>query len=211
MAEMIQPSNGSVSITGHAPSIDQRRNFAVSHMKAARHFAEILAVHEAQHIGAGWGEHYDKCRWLASATIILSVAAIEAAIDETEDDLDLPQEFANAICKATIRDRVQALLIVKNCELLDNGAEPTQSAELLRAIRNALVNPRAEWDSAKKKNKSLSERIVSAQLPLSPFEQSQDLAFPVGCMSAGVAAWATATASEYINEFRQRLSLSQLM
>ncbi|HEX4198040.1 MAG TPA: hypothetical protein VHZ26_11420 [Caulobacteraceae bacterium] len=184
-----------------------RRNFSIPHLAAAEHFANELRSHEAKHAGAGWGPHFDYCGWNASAAIILSFSAIEAALDEAEDDLALPAELTDALDRAPTLEHAQALLAHRACTIFDRGAEPFQNAELLRALRNGLVHPKAEWDNARDLNKQLSRKIIGAHLPLSPFQPDPDLAFPHGCMSAGVASWAASSARHFIREFRSRLEL----
>lgn len=184
-----------------------RRNFSIPHLNAADHFAAVLVEHEAKHLDAGWGPHFDFCSWNASAAIILSFSALEAAVDEAEDDLGLEKELTDVFERSPTLERVQAVLAHRGCRLLDRGAEPFQSAELLRALRNGLVHPKAEWDNARERNKQLSGKVVGAHLPLSPFQTDPELAFPHGCMSAGVAKWAASSARSFIREMRLRLAL----
>lgn len=184
-----------------------RRNFSIPHLNAARHFADVLQKHEADHAGAGWGPHFDFCAWNASAAIILSFSAIEAAVDEIEDDLGLPTELTKAFERAPTLDHAQAILAHSGHPVFDRGAEPLQSAELLRLLRNGLVHPKAEWDNQRDRNEKLSRKIIGAHLPLSPFQADPNLAFPHGCMSSGVAAWAENAARSFIRELRARLGL----
>jgi hypothetical protein len=193
-----------ISVTAEATV---RRGFANPHLKAAEHFSRVLEQFETENLGAGWGDHFEFSTSNASAAIILSFAAIEAAIDEAEDDLSLPRELTDALDKASTLDHAQALLAHRGCVVFVKGAEPFQSADLLRAIRNGLVHPKAEWDNARERNRKLSDRINGARLPLSPFQPALDLAFPHGCMSAGVAKWAALTARSFIAELRLRLGL----
>jgi hypothetical protein len=189
---------------------DIRRNFASSHLNAAKHFAEQLRLYEEEHVNSGWGPHSDWCRWYASAAIILSFSAIEAAVDEAEDDLGLPRRPANAPDLIPTLEKVQALLARNGSSPFDEGRNPFQSAETLRSLRNGLVHPRAEWDSARDRNEELNRKLVRLKSKLSPFLKDPDLAFPYGCMSAGIAAWAETTARDLISELRARLSLKPL-
>jgi len=184
-----------------------RRNFSIPHLHAAEHFAEQLRLHEEKYAGAGWGPHFDFCSWNASAAIILSFSAIEAAVDEAEDDLALPTELSDALDRSPTLEHAQALLAHRGSPTFDKGAEPFQSAELLRALRNGLVHPKAEWDNARDRNRQLSRKILGARLGLSPFQQDPDLAFPHGCMSAEVASWTASSARQFIRELRSRLGL----
>lgn len=184
-----------------------RRNFSMNHLRAAEHLAEELRRYEEEHIKAGTGGNFEYCTWYATAAIMLSFAAIEAAVDEAQDDLGVQPELRDALDRAATLDHAQALLAHRSRTTFDRGAEPYQSVELLRALRNALVHPKAEWDNTAERNRTLSKKIIGAHLPLSPFQPDTDLAFPHGCMSAGVATWAASSARKFIREFRARLSL----
>lgn len=193
-----------VTVTATATA---RRAFSIPHLNAAKHFADQLKQHELAHVGAGWGPHFDFCTWYATAAIILSFSAIEAAMDEAEDDLAIPSELSAIFERAATLDRAQAILAHRGRSSFERGTEPFQSADLVRLLRNGLVHPKAEWDHDRQKNAQLSRRIVGANLELSPFQTDPDLAFPHGCMSASVAQWAASSAKKFISEFRVRLSL----
>lgn len=189
------------------PTLNLRRNFSIPHLNAAQHFADQLRRQEAEHAGKGWGHHFDFCSWNGSAAIILSFCAIEAAIDEIEDDLNLPPELIDALEKSETLTHAQALLVYRGRQTFDTGAEPYQSANLLRELRNGLVHPKAEWDNARKHHKKLSKKIISRGLSLSPFQPDPEFAFPYGCMSSEIAHWAASSARHFIRELRSRLGL----
>ena len=134
-------------------------------------------------------------------------SAIEAALDETEDDLKIPEPLLIAIQRARFWDRAGAVLAYIGAEQFDKGLDPFRSADLLRALRNGLAHPKAEWFDERTTHKALSTRVISAGLPLSPFIDDPDKAFPFGCMSAGVAQWAAKTAEVFIRDFRTRCGL----
>jgi hypothetical protein len=208
--KVVDADAAGLTIVAAAASVEAavRRNFSGKHLKAAAHFAEELHHHEGKHAGAGWGSHFDFCSWNASAAIILGFSAIEAAVDEAEDDLALPRELTDALDRVPTLEHVQALLAHCGSATFEKGAEPYQSAHLLRDLRNGLVHPKAEWDSARDRNKKLSKKILGAGLELSPFQPDPDFAFPHGCMSAGVARWAESSARLFIRELRSRLGLN---
>lgn len=128
-------------------------------------------------------------------------------MDEVEDHLGLPSELTDVLDRTPSLSHAQALLALQGQTVFDKGAEPYQSADVLRAKRDGLVHPKAEWDDARDRSKSLSRKIIGARLPLSPFQQDPAVAFPYGCMSAGVAKWAELSARMFIRELRDRLGL----
>lgn len=184
-----------------------RAGFSLPHLQAAEHFAEQLRDHETAHAGAEFGPPWERSRWYASAAILLSFSAMEAAVDETEDDLRIPEPLLAAFQRAPFWDRVGAVLAYKGATQFERGREPFQSADLLRLLRNGLAHPKAEWFDERTTHKTLTDRVNGARLPLSPFIPDPEKAFPLGCMSAGIAQWSAETARSFIREFRHRLSL----
>lgn len=184
-----------------------RRTFALRHLMAADYFVGELRRIEAAHAGEGLGEPFDRCSHNATAAIIISFAAIEAALDEVAEDIGVPEELLAPIERATTLERAQALLAFHGKPTFARGGEPFQSANLLRSVRNGLVHPKAEWDHDMDLNVKLSGKILSLQVPLSPFWPDRDLAFPHGCMSAGFAGWSANAARVFIRELRARLDL----
>lgn len=174
---------------------------------AAKYHARAVEDIENENEGKPLGPHFDTASWNATAAIVLSFAAIEAALDEAAEDYGLPDNLGAALERAATLEKAQAFLDYARVGPFDRGSEPFQSAELLRVIRNGLVHPKAEWDNAKDRNDKITAKIIGARLPLSPFWPDQSLAFPHGCMSAGTALWATETARRFIVSFRNKLSL----
>lgn len=175
--------------------------------KAAEHFASELRDHEKANEGKVFGPEWERSRWYASAAILLSFSAMEAALDETEDDLSIPDALLRPLQRSPFWDRVGAVLAHIGAEQMDKGCEPSQSADLLRLLRNGLAHPKAEWFDERTTHKTLTDRVNGAHLPLSPFIPDPEKAFPMGCMSAGVAAWAADTARRFIRDFRERCGL----
>jgi hypothetical protein len=203
-----------LSVTGSATA-KTRPGFALPHIRAAEHFAGLLRTHEAAHEGAPFGPPFDMARWYASAAILLSFSAIEAGCDEAEDSLSIPDALHRTLQRAPFWERVAAVLAFRGIEQIDRGAEPFQSTDLLRDLRNGLAHPKAEWGDEdapdwRRTHKRLCKRVLGAGLPLSPFLQDPTTAFPYGCMSAGVAEWAAGTARAFVGELRQRLGLSRI-
>lgn len=196
-----------LTFTGEA-TVTVRRTFAVRHLMAAKYHSEAVAKIEEENAGAPLGSHFDTASWNATAAIVLSFAAIEAALDEAAEDFGLPSNLAAVLEKASTLERAQAFLDHAGVAPFERGSEPFQSAELLRVIRNGLIHPRAEWDNAKDRNDRITAKIIGARIPLSPFWPDHSLAFPHGCMSAGAAHWASQAARQFIVAFREKLNLA---
>jgi hypothetical protein len=187
-----------------------RSRFAKVHIESARRYCGLVAAVEQQNHGQGWGSHWTEARDYASAAIIMSFAAVEAAINEALDDLEIEGELHDVIEKASTIDSAQALLIHASASPMDRGTNPLQSLNLLRVIRNGLIHARGEWMAPGSNTAKISQKIVSAGLPLSPFDNRPEYAFERGIMSAGSANWAADTACDFIDELRMRAQLEPL-
>jgi hypothetical protein len=187
--------------------IRARVGFSLPHVAAAEHFAEQLRAHEAAHATGSFGPSWEYSRWYASAAILLSSSSMEAAVDETQDDLKMPEQLVKPVRLKGLWTRVAAVIEYVGAEPFEEGQKEYDSADLLRSLRNGLAHPKAEWSDALQSHKELTERINKEGLPLSPFLPDPTTAFPLGCMSAGVATWSAATARRFIKEFRKRCGL----
>lgn len=191
-----------------------RPGFAVPHISAAEHFAELLRAHEAAHEGAPLGPPFDVARWYGAAAILLSFSAIEAGCAEAVDSFDDPA-LLRSIMYGDFWPNVTKILRSRGANPFDEGGAIYEAADLLRALRNELAHPKAEWGdedapSWRRRHENLSKRVVVAGLPLSPFLPDPGTAFPYGCMSAGVAEWAAGTARAFVGELRERCGLSRI-
>ena len=110
-----------------------------------------------------------------------------------------------AVERAPLLERTQAMLVFKNAPPLAVGAEPVQSFNLLRRLRNALVHFKPEWSHELDDHKKMGQRLIDHGLRLHPSISNPDDAFPLGCMSHGVADWAVKTAADFLREVSQRL------
>lgn len=105
-------------------------------------------------------------------------------------------------------DKANAIALHCGFQKVEKGSRTGQHARLLYRMRSSLAHARAEWSDDVKTHADLSAEIVQMGLPLSPFASPADKAFPVGCMSSGVAAWAVATAENYITEYYSAARIS---
>ncbi|QIK95909.1 hypothetical protein G7076_04995 [Sphingomonas sp. HDW15A] len=185
--------------------ITVRRNFSFTHLAGARHFVTILEKHETQHKDAGFGSHFDLANWYASACFLMSFSAVESALDEVIDDLDIPDAVTTPVVKKPLFDRCDAVLQHLGKPKLDKGAKLSQELNLLRELRNALAHPKAEWSDDLVLYADLTKKLIQWKVPLSPFVAKPSDAFPLGCMSAGASKWAHDTAIAFINHLRSSL------
>jgi hypothetical protein len=77
--------------------------------------------------------------------------------------------------------------------------------KVLIGILDGLVHFRPEWSDEQGKHFKLSKLLISEKIPLDPALPNPIDAFPLACMYADTADWATSTADSFIREIRTRL------
>jgi hypothetical protein len=132
---------------------------------------------------------------------------MDAALYEAHLANNTPRSVMEPLERASFFAGVGAVYGLKGLEPPTNDTEPWESGKLLRAMRNALVHGKAEWASDDGSHAKLSRRITTAKLPMSPFVPIHGPAFPLGCMSAGVAEWAAETAGAVIRQMSSDLEI----
>jgi hypothetical protein len=159
---------------------------------------------------AGVRRWYDEAFMRGSVAIVLSAFALEAAINEAATMLKLDDVAFAELDRANSNPLNKANAIARHCgfQRVEKGSRTGQHARLLYRMRSGLAHARAEWSDEAKTHADLSSEIVQMGLPLSPFAGPIDKAFPVGCMSSGVAAWAVITAENYITEYYSAAGIS---
>lgn len=146
---------------------------------------------------------YDEAFMRGSVAIVLSAFALEAAINEAATILKIDDPTFAGLDRSASNPLDKANALARHCgfQRVEKGGRTGQQARLLYRMRSGLAHARAEWSDETKTHADLSAEIVQMGLPLSPFASPTDKPFPVGCMSSGVAAWAVATAENYITEY----------
>ena len=129
-------------------------------------------------------------------------------LQEAHRENNTPLALLEPLERARFFEGLAALYALKGKQPPPKGIMPWQSAALVRDVRNALVHGKAEWASEEGNHAKLSKRITSAKLPLSPFVSDPESAFPLGCMSAGVAKWAADTAGAVLKQMNVDLGMS---
>jgi hypothetical protein len=195
-------------------------SFSRQHLAAARHFAAeasrieaaatpVPEVQEAEH------------RAHVTAAVMLSVAALEASINELyhevfskeQKSLQHFDDRAVRLMIETWRDterlpileKYQRVLLYAGLANFDRSREPFQSTETLIRLRDNLVHYRPEWSDEQGRHHSLEQRLRNRfSLTTGPHGR---LWFPHQCLSAGCANWAINIAVDFTMDFCNRLQL----
>jgi hypothetical protein len=197
------------------------RSYFSTHFLAAAEDAAQQAAHIESRLVAEYARRFSlEHRGHILTSIILSVAFIEAAINEVLQDAFDEHRTAKldkvdrevqvrwaALWEAMdqgdtgrVLNRYQAALVMADCEPFDQGEEPFQSVKLLIRLRNHLIHYKPETvfaDSPEKLADALRAHV--AKNPLSTNQAEVD-----GWLSNNCAEWAIAAAKDFVGEFAAR-------
>jgi hypothetical protein len=187
-----------VSASGSAKA---RSNFATQHLQAAEYFSRKNGKLEAEHKDRSLGTFVSEINHLVVATIFLSVASLEANINEYFfDDSDLAQFSKKKDGRSEILRKYQSAMLTLTKEIMDENSLHYRDAEIVILMRNALMHFFPEWRDEQKKHEKLGIRL-SGKFPLSPFMPDINPIFPDRAISYGCAQWSVATARNFMQEF----------
>lgn len=178
----------------------------VKYLSVADSAAKSLKAWETEN--AGVRRWFDQAFMRGSVAIILSAFALEAAVNEAATLLEIGDPTFAEFDRLNTFDKADAIAEHCGFRKVAKGHKTGQHARLLFRMRHGLAHGRAEWSNEIKTHAALSAEIVTLGLALSPFAGPHDKAFPVGCMSSGVARWAVDTASKYITEYYANVGIT---
>lgn len=192
----------------------QRFNFAVQHMIAAARSAKLCYKVEDENAGAPFGPFYDEVISYVTATILSSVAGLEANINEifadVRDriivlnglDMNLLTEIWDLIEEKPILEKYQFALVLKKKARMNKGDQQYQYADTLIKVRNALVHFKPEWLDEQQEHEKIG-KLLRGKFTLSPFLNENEPIFPMRCMTHGFADWAVRSSLEFAQWFTQ--------
>ena len=203
---------------GIKATLSQRPNFAVQHMIAAARFARLCYKVEDDNAGAPFGPFYDEIINYVTATILSTVASLEANINEifadVRDhiivfdglDMNLLTEIWDLIEEKPILEKYQFALVLKKKVRMNKGDQQYQYVDTLIKVRNALVHFKPEWLDKQQEHEKIG-KLLRGKFTLSPFLTENDPIFPMRCMTHGFAEWAVRSSLEFAQWFTQRADL----
>ena len=195
--------------------LTQRSNFAVQHLMAAARFARQCKQVEVNHAGEPFGSFYDEIIANTTAVVLLSVACLEAYINELYADgapkfdevaVNLRQEIWGLIEEKSILEKYQMALVMKDKPKFIQGEEPYQSVDILIKVRNILVHFKPEWHHKQKQHAKIG-RMLQGKFSLSPFVEGDAPIFPTKSMTFGMAKWAVESSINFISQFSVKADL----
>jgi hypothetical protein len=216
---------GSIKVNltlGDSATASVKTNFSGHHMASAAHFARQSAIIEKSYKDEITDELRAEHRAYVTGAIIVSVASLEATINEVfisardkdnifkDFDHTIPnvlEELLDMVEWSKILQKYQFVLTAANKEAFDRGKSPYQEVDDLIQLRNALVHYKPEWDTDLKNHKKIEDRLEKRWLKtrINPFSHDNDAFFPKKCLGHGCAEWAVQSSIKFIEDFYNRM------
>ena len=196
---------------------------------SAEHHARLAAEIEQEHSGASRGSVRHRAYVISSVTD--AVSFMESVVNEVIQDIvdnmtaDSPaihiQPIHNAARqrlfgywitgeKSSILGKYNDTLKLADKATLDYGAEPTQSAAVLIALRNYFVHHKPENISISLDPPKLATKLHGRFPDNALMAGATNPWFPDHAMGAGCARWSHATARSFIDSWASLLGLTSL-
>jgi len=217
------------AITGGTARVGSRQYLASEHLWNARRNARRCREREDALVAAGFQGVDMEQRSLAVASVLTSVAFLEALVNEVWQDAadslpgqpnsrltGIPEPAVARLRELWQSDRVErALSPLDKCRIalvcadkaaLDQGQEPYQSVKALVELRNALVHfkPEIQWDT----DVHRIEKVLGRRVSENPLPQGSPW-FPNRVLGAGLAEFSPTVCVELASLWRQRLGLQR--
>jgi hypothetical protein len=197
-----------VVLTGHHQSqpatgsgqLRTRGAMAVQHLMAAARFARMSGQFEQEHDGKLAGNSFNEQIAYVSATIMLSVASLEANINEhiADDILNFDELARQKLMKnSSLVKKYKKILTIREKPPLDYRSKTYKNIKALILFRNELVHFKTSWSDVPESHEDLN-RELKGKFSLSP---SNSHHFPHRYMSYSCAKWAIDSSLEFMKEF----------
>jgi hypothetical protein len=190
--------------------------FAIHHLMAASGFARECHQIEFENGRDAFTRHYRKIYANVTAGVLLSVAAMEANLNE------YVAEQADLYRRASQIDAIKSLLSNDQIDFVWRDAGPTldryqrllkhlghhpmpdgdvyQNAIALIAVRNGLVHFHAEWDTDQHRHVSINERLAGKFQPNEHCHPNGPL-FPQRFICHAGVAWAVQSSLNFMRAY----------
>lgn len=218
-----------------AVSVSMRSYFSITYLQTARFLAERATSIEAEYTGYE-GTKAAEHQGAVSASILMSVAAVEAYINEFfSDAADGHHHFlaglgddekmrlarawtsAKSVQRAEVLEKYQLACMLVDRPPMTRGAAPWQDVEIGIAMRNALMHFKPQSvemtsdgppaTTAKEWN-SIGKRLSGGPIKPNPFAVLNQPDFPYRLLSASCAHWISESARAFIKQFMQHIGVA---
>ncbi len=189
-----------------------RTNLALHHLLAACRFSARVGQVEAENANQPFGSFWEEILQNSLGVATLTVAALESYANEMYFEGAILKPGLNQVAAADLAEIVDKEAILKKYAValsiatgkrLDMGIAPTQNADALIRLRNAVVHFRPEWFDEPGKHEKLS-RVLQHRFEPSAFLQNEPV-FPRAWASHSFTVWALNTTVKFIDHYYAEL------
>jgi hypothetical protein len=196
-----------------------RVNLSLTHLRAAAFLAGECYPLEQQYKWPATEPVLNQHNAFSISSVILSVASIEAFINEFHLDAcdnsisflgrashvaHLIRDLWYTVERGPILEKYQWILILSGVEAFKKGSAPFQPAADLIELRDSLVHFKPEWDDDARINERLEARLAG-KFELNILSMPSQLFIPYRSLGHGSGAWAVNSAREFIGAFCKKL------
>jgi hypothetical protein len=191
-----------------------RANLALHHLFAACRFSARVGEIESANAGQSFGPFWEEILQNSLGVTALTVAALESYANEMYFEGAVLKPGLNAAAAVELAEVVDRESIIRKYAIalsisvgkrLNVGIAPTQNADALIRLRNAVVHFRPEWFDDQDKHEKLSEVLQNKFVP-SLFLPNEPI-FPRAWASHSFTVWALRTTVEFIDHFHAEAGL----
>lgn len=205
-------------ITGVA-TVKLRTNLSIGHLRAAALFAGRCRPLEERYKWPATEPVILEHAAYAKSSVILSVAALEALVNEYHlDAIDGSSSALGTAMEASgkIRDlwdtverqsllrKFEWMLRLASVPVLDRGSPVVQAISDLIEIRDYLIHYKPEWSDAPRRNEKLEKRLQN-KFALNRLSAKGQFFIPHRCLGYGCGAWAVMSVQEYSRSIAKQL------
>lgn len=215
MTELHANVLANVTVTATAKT---RTNLALHHLFAACRFSARVGQVEAENVGQPFGSFWEEILQNSLGVATLTVAALESYANEMyfEGAILKPglnqvaaEDLAEIVDKETILRKYAVALSISTGKRLDMGIAPTQNADALIRLRNAVVHFRPEWFDEPGKHEKLS-KVLRHRFTPSVFLRNEPV-FPRAWASHSFTVWALMSTVQFIDHFHTELGRASVL
>ena len=203
-----------IALTGTATA-SSRTSLSIVHLLSAAQFARATGEIEKRHEGQPLGDFWDDLYAQSIATVLTTVAGIEAYANELFVDhaqvfpdlrVDVMAKLWELYEQKPTREKFEFALLLRQGGPFDRGAAPFQDVAALIRLRNALTHYKPEWSDQLDEHAKLSKSLEHRASP-SPFLPLTESLFPRAWASHGSTTWAMRSAVAFLSDFERRAKL----
>ena len=214
MSEQINHAvTGFVSVSVRASATASvRANLSVTHILSAALFSRNAGSIESAHAGQAFGEFWEDIQSNSIASVLTSVAALEAYANELFVDyakvfpelrLEVMAKLWELYEQKPILEKYEFALILRQGPAFDRGAPLYRDISALIKLRNALTHYKPEWSHEQAEHAKVSG-VIKGKACASPFFPPSESLFPRAWASHGSTQWSVRSVVSFILDFEKR-------